>query len=96
MPPICFIDGAGFSDTDGFLQALNQAVLAVPSVEEAWELLAYLRRGSAAAGSRGRPRLHLVWLNSDVSRRRSRVSGLSFGTLTYWLVAFRDIDLILL
>ncbi|HEX6614848.1 MAG TPA: hypothetical protein VF046_00940 [Gemmatimonadales bacterium] len=70
MIPICFIDGARFTDADGFLRDLRHAVLAVPDIEEACELLIYLGRGAAAGGSRGRTRLCLIWLNSDVSRRR--------------------------
>jgi hypothetical protein len=72
MPPICFIDGARFDDADGFLRALRLAMLGIPSINEACDVLGYLRRGAGAAGSRGRPRLHLVWLNSEVSRRRFR------------------------
>jgi hypothetical protein len=70
MPPICFIDGARFTDADGFLRDLRNAVLAAPEIEEACELLIYLGRGAAAGGGTGRKRLCLVWLNSDVSRRR--------------------------
>jgi hypothetical protein len=58
MPPICFIDGARFADADGFLRALNHAVLGIASGEDACEILAYFRRGAGASGSRGRPRLH--------------------------------------
>jgi len=72
MIPICFIDGARFTDADGFLRDLRAAVLAVPDIEEACELLLYLGRGAAAGGSTGRKRLCLVWLNSEVSRRRLR------------------------
>lgn len=72
MPPICFIDGARFDDADGFLRDLRLAVLGIPSIEEACDVLGYLRRGARASDSRGRPRLHLVWLNFEVSRRRFR------------------------
>ena len=72
MPPICFIDGARFGDAEGLLHDLRLAVLGIPSIDEACDVLAYLRRGAEAAGSRGRPRLHLVWLNSEISRRRFR------------------------
>ena len=72
MPPICFIDGARFTDADGFLRELRHAVLGVPDIEQACELLIYLGRGAAAGGSRGRTRLCLIWLNSDASRRRFR------------------------
>jgi hypothetical protein len=91
MIPICFIDGARFSDADGFLRDLRHAVLAVPDIEEACELLSYLGRG-AAAGGKGRTRLCLIWLNSDVSRRRFRCAG----ALTRWLGGFRDVELVLL
>ncbi len=75
MAPICFVDGARFADADGFLHVLRLAVLGIPSIDEACDVLAYLRRGAVAGGSRGRPRLHLVWLNSEVSRRRFRRTG---------------------
>ena len=83
MPPICFIDGARFTDADGFLRDLRHAVLGVPDIEEAYELLIYLGRGASAAGSRGRTRLCLVWLNSDVSRRRFRGSPAPEGQMLW-------------
>lgn len=83
MPAICFIDGAQFTDADGFLCELRQAVLGVPDIEEACELLIYLGRGAVAGGSKGRTRLCVVWLNSEVSRRRFRERPDSSGR-TVW------------
>jgi len=70
MAPICFIDGAQFGDIDGFLVALHQGVLGVPDEDEAFALLLYLFHGAARGRRAGRLRLHVVWLNSEVSRRR--------------------------
>lgn len=70
MTPICFIDGAHFDSVDGFLTALQRGVIGVPDRDEALSLLFYLFHRSRRAAHPDRTRLHLVWLNSDVSRRR--------------------------
>jgi hypothetical protein len=69
MAPICFIDGARFDGVAGFLAALQHGVLAVPEEDEAFALLVYLFHPRRAPCP-DRPRLHVVWLNSEVSRRR--------------------------
>jgi hypothetical protein len=95
---ICFLDGARFSDAHGLLRALHGAVLEMDQMERYGEVLHDLVQGRGSAGQRP-VCFHIVWLNSEVSRRTlgGSVGGESaFDAATRWLATCRSIDLILL
>jgi hypothetical protein len=100
---ICFVDGARFSDVHGLLRALRVAVEEMQGPEGCAEALQHVLSGRTR-DDQGPARFHIVWLNSDVSRRTlgaqpvvpGRGGESAFDAATRRLAACRSIELILL
>lgn len=93
------IDGAAFSDLDGFYDELGEQLLAGAPWERSLDGLNDLLRG--APGLRGAlgplPReFRLVWEHSDLSRRRLGTSGRgSFLQLLEIIASHPNVELVL-
>ncbi|HEU4700040.1 MAG TPA: hypothetical protein VFS40_12735 [Gemmatimonadales bacterium] len=107
MNSICFLDGARFTDVPGLLRTLHRAIAEMPGAARHAQGLHDLLLGRAAPGPADDPalpaRLHVVWLNSELSRRRLGAQALvpggggnAFDAALRWLAASRSVDLILL
>jgi hypothetical protein len=100
---ICFLDGARFSDVQGFLRAFHLAIQETPGSYRHADALRHLLLGRREANASSTC-LHVVWLNSEVSRRtlgaQAAVPGRggenAFDAATRWLAACPGVDLILL